>query len=123
MGPCFWIRFSLGDDFLHLRICCSLPASLGHGCIPYCVKSQATLEHSAWTNDHSLASPREWQAAVTFIWRAQRCETGLTSHLSRSLGNHMLSGSCVVVAVTVNMQKIECFLVFNLRSHLLDGAK
>lgn len=48
-------------------------------------------------------SPGEWQAAVTFIWRAQRCETGVTSHLSGSLGNDILSGSCVVVDVTVNI--------------------
>ena len=51
---------------------------------------------------------------VMFLWEA----TGIASHLRVSLGNHSLGGSCVAV----DIQKIECFLVLSLRSHLLDGA-
>lgn len=69
----------------------------------------------------ALAALRS-SAVVISVWRSQCCETGVASHLSVSLGSHMPSGSCVAVDVTVNIQKIECFLVLNLRSHLLDGA-
>lgn len=62
------------------------------------------------------------RSVVIFIWRSQGCEAGVASHLSMSLGNHILRDSCVTVDVTVNIQKIECFLVLNLRSHLLDGT-
>lgn len=70
----------------------------------------------------ALATLRS-RAVVIFVWRSQGCETGVASHLSVSLGSHRPSGSCVAVDVTINIQKIECFLVLNLRSHLLYGAK
>lgn len=65
---------------------------------------------------------RDRPAVVIFVWRSRCCQTGVASRLSMSLGNRTLSGSCVSVDVTVNIQKIECFLVLNLRSHLLDSA-
>jgi hypothetical protein len=113
-GPCLLMSFLLegvcsapGSDVFLLP---SLPGS----CARWCLVGQAALKckQRAWPNGHGHDSPR----------RTQHCEIGLTSLLSMSLGNHTFSGSCVAVDVIVNIQKIECFLVFNLRSHLLDGA-
>lgn len=101
-----------------------LPPPLAGSCACWCLLDQGALECKQESlGQWSLScQPQDWPAVVIFVWRSQCCETAVASRLSMSLGNHTLSGSCVSVYVTVNIQKIECFLVLNLRSHLLDSA-
>lgn len=71
----------------------------------------------------AVVSSAQKLTVVIFLWKSQYWETHITCLLSQwELGNHRLSGSCVAIDVTVNIQRIMWFPVLSLRSCLLDDA-